>query len=179
MTLLNSSMVDADIARASTLPAPFYFDRDIAAKERDRIFARTWQLIGHRDQVANPGDYFTTHLVGEPLLVVRGTDQQIRTFYNVCRHRAGPPAEGCGSRKLFRCAYHGWTYNLDGWLNQPRRSKGSKAFAPKTLRWCQCAAKSGSTLVFVNLDPTPARSARASPTCSLPSPFRFCTMKLF
>src|SRR5258708_30171002 len=102
---------DTDSARASTLPAPFYFRPDVAATERDRIFARTWQPIGHREQVLSPGDYFTANLVGEPLLVVRGADQQIRAFYNVCRHRAGPPAEGCGSRKLFCCVYHRWTYN--------------------------------------------------------------------
>ncbi len=73
-------------------------------------------MVGHRDQVANAGDYFTTELVGEPLLIVRGTEGKLRGFYNVCRHRAGPPAEGCGSRKLFRCGYHGWTYDLEGAL---------------------------------------------------------------
>src|SRR4029077_10279304 len=120
--------IHPDISRASTLPAMLYFDPAIAAKERDRIFARTWQLVGHRDQVAQPGGYFTTQLVGEPLLVVRGTDQRIRAFYNVCRHRAGPPAEGCGSRKLFRCVYHGWTYNLDGSLNHATEVEGVEGF---------------------------------------------------
>ena len=47
---------------------------------------------------------------------MRGHDGTLRGFFNVCRHRAGPPAEGCGSRKLFRCGYHGWTYDLDGRL---------------------------------------------------------------
>src|SRR5882762_1571058 len=111
MTLLDSLHIDADIARAWTLPAPFYIDPAIAAQERDKIFSRTWQVVGHRDQVPQPGDYFTTRLVDEPLLIVRGADHGLRGFYNVCRHRAGPPAEGCGSRNLFRCRYHGWTYS--------------------------------------------------------------------
>jgi phenylpropionate dioxygenase-like ring-hydroxylating dioxygenase large terminal subunit len=49
-------------------------------------------------------------------LIVRGEDGVLRCFYNVCRHRAGNPATGCGNRKLFRCSYHGWTYRLDGAL---------------------------------------------------------------
>jgi phenylpropionate dioxygenase-like ring-hydroxylating dioxygenase large terminal subunit len=64
-------------------------------------------MVGHRDQVANASDYFTTELVGEPLLIVPGTEGKVCCFYNVRRHRAGPPAEVCGSRKLFRCGYHG------------------------------------------------------------------------
>jgi choline monooxygenase len=84
--------------------------------------------VGHVSQVANPGDYFTTELVGEPLLFVRGSDGKLRGFYNVCRHRAGPPADGCGSRKLFRCGYHGWTYGLDGTLINATEIEGVEGF---------------------------------------------------
>src|SRR5581483_10425297 len=98
--------VDADIARAWTLPAALYTDAIIFAAEKARIFSRSWQVVGHASQVEKPGDYFTTDLMGEPLLLARGLDGKLRGFYNVCRHRAGPPAEGCGSRKLFRCGYH-------------------------------------------------------------------------
>src|SRR4029077_15070781 len=108
--------IDAEIARAWTLPAHVYTDPSILLAEKERIFARTWQVVGHSNQVANAGDFFTTTLINEPLLFVRGIDGTLRGFYNVCRHRAGPPAEGCGSRKLFRCGYHGWTYGLDGAL---------------------------------------------------------------
>ncbi len=180
MTLLNSSIVDADIGRASTLPAPFYFDPDIAAKERDRIFARTWQLVGHRDQVANPGDYFTTQLVGEPLLIVREADQQIRAFYNVCRHRAGPPAEGCGSRKLFRCVYHGWTYNLDGSLNHATDVEGVEGFRAEDFALVPVRCEEWFNLVFVNLDPDahPLRES-LSDLATQAERFPFHTMKLF
>src|ERR1035437_3948096 len=106
--------VEAAIARAWTLPAELYRDASIWAAEKEKIFSRTWQVVGHGSQVAHPGDYFTTELMGEPLLFVRGSDAKLRGFYNVCRHRAGPPAEGYGSRKLFRCGYHGWTYGRDG-----------------------------------------------------------------
>src|ERR1700730_12310687 len=108
--------VDSNIARAWTLPSYLYTEAIRFGAEKERIFGQSWQVVGHRDQTANPGDYFTTELGGEPLLIVRGPDGELRGFYNVCRHRAGPPAEGCVSRKLFRCGYHGWTYSLDGSL---------------------------------------------------------------
>src|ERR1035438_10930207 len=89
--------IDADIARAWTLPAPAYIAPAFFAIEKGKIFSRTWQVVGHSSQVEKPGDFFTTDLVGEPLLLVRGADGKLRGFYNVCRHRAGPPAEGCGT----------------------------------------------------------------------------------
>jgi choline monooxygenase len=85
-------------------------------------------VVGHAEQVRSSGDYFTTELMGEPLLIVRGAEGTLRGFYNVCRHRAGPPAAGCGSRKLFRCAYHGWTCGLDGALISATEIKGVKGF---------------------------------------------------
>jgi choline monooxygenase len=152
MTLLNSALIDPDISRAWTLPAPLYFDRDVAAQERELIFGRTWQVIGHRHQVDSPGDYFTTQLVGEPLLVVRGADRELRAFYNVCRHRAGPPAEGCGSRKLFRCVYHGWTYNLYCSLNHATEIEDVEGFRPEDFALAPVRCEEWFNLIFVNLD---------------------------
>jgi len=83
---------------------------------------------------ANPGDFFTTELIGEPLLLVRGADGALRGFYNVCRHRAGPPAEDADSRKLFRCGYHGWTYDLDGSLISAYRDRRRRRIPRERLR---------------------------------------------
>jgi phenylpropionate dioxygenase-like ring-hydroxylating dioxygenase large terminal subunit len=116
MSELPALQIDSDISLAWSIPAPFYTDPEVSAQENERIFARRWQVAGRREQLAKPGDFFTTELLGEPLLLVRGAQGELRGFHNVCRHRAGPPAEGCGSRKLFRCGYHGWTYGLDGAL---------------------------------------------------------------
>src|SRR5689334_4377266 len=143
--------VACDVENAWTLPSAVYTDAAVFAAEKDRIFARTWQVVGHAHQVANPGDYFTTELMGEPLLVVRGNDGILRGFYNVCRHRAGPPAEGCGSRRVFRCGYHGWTYGLDGRLISTPEFEGVQDFDAGQfgLRPVRCEEWSG--LVFVNL----------------------------
>jgi choline monooxygenase len=152
MSKLPALQIDSDISRSWSIPAPFYIDTDIRLRENERIFARTWQVVGHREQLSKPGDFFTTELLGEPLLLVRGAQGELRGFYNVCRHRAGPPAEGCGSRKLFRCGYHGWTYGLDGTLISAPEFEGQVGFDAKDFTLIPVRAEEWSNLIFVNLD---------------------------
>jgi choline monooxygenase len=172
--------IESDIAKAWTLPATLYTDPSVFAEEKEKIFARTWQVVGHASQVANPGDYFTTDLVGEPLVIVRGTDGRLRGFYNVCRHRAGPPAEGCGSRKLFRCGYHGWTYGLDGSLISATEIEGVAGFCPEDFALVPIRVEEWFNLVFVNLDPQ--AQSLAESLGDLPKQaekFPFASMKLY
>ena len=150
--MLNQINADRDIARAFTLPASLYFNSEIYTEEKTKMFSSTWQLVGHVRQAANPGDYFTFDLIGEPLLIVRGDDGHLRCFYNVCRHRAGNPATGCGNRKVFRCGYHGWTYGLDGSLLATPEFQGVKDFAPKDFGLIPVPVEEWSNLIFVNLD---------------------------
>jgi choline monooxygenase len=176
----DSQVIGSDVARAWTLPAKLYTESDVFAEEKEKIFARSWQVVGHKVQVANAGDYFTTELVGEPLLIVRGNDGKLRGFYNVCRHRAGPPAEGCGSRKVFRCGYHGWTYGLDGKLISATEIEGVEDFRPEDFALMPVKTEEWFNLIFVNLDPaaTPLRESLGE----LPrqaEKFDFAAMKLF
>jgi len=158
MPLLNHNFtIEKNISRAWTLPATLYFDPEIYAIEKETIFGQTWQVVGHRDQVAKPGDYFTTELIGEPLLIVRGADARLRAFYNVCRHRAGPPAEGCGSRKLFRCGYHGWTYDLDGSLISATEIEGVADFRRQDFALIPVSVAEWFNLVFANLNSDAAK----------------------
>jgi len=169
-----------EIARAWTLPAALYTDPAFFGEEKDKIFSRTWQDVGHASQVSNPGDYFTTELIGEPLLFVRGGDGRLRGFYNVCRHRAGPPAEGCGSRKIFRCGYHGWTYGLDGALISATEIEGVEGFCAEEFALVPVQTEEWFNFVFVNLDPQ-AVSLRET-LGELPrqvEKFPFTQMKLF
>ncbi|HZQ26011.1 MAG TPA: aromatic ring-hydroxylating dioxygenase subunit alpha [Terriglobales bacterium] len=144
--------IDADITRAWSLPAWWYIDADVLALEQERIFRRTWQVVGHHDQAAHAGDYFTCEIAGEPLLIVRGADGELRGFYNVCRHRAGPPAEGCGSRRLFRCGYHGWTYGLDGALISAPEFEGVQDFRREDFALAPVRTEEWFNFIFVNLD---------------------------
>jgi choline monooxygenase len=172
--------IDADVARAWTLPSSLYTDAAVFAAEKERIFARSWQVVGHRDQVAKAGDYFTTELVGEPLLIVRGGDEKLRGFYNVCRHRAGPPAEGCGTRKLFRCGYHGWTYDLNGALISATEIEGVEGFRSEDFGLMPVRVEEWFNFIFVNLDdearPLPQSMGELARQVEK---FAFAGMKLF
>jgi choline monooxygenase len=114
------------------------------------------------------------------LLLVRGAQHELRGFYNVCRHRAGPPAEGCGSRKVFRCGYHGWTYALDGCLISAPEVEGVQHFNASDFSLNPVRAEEWFNLVFVNLDsnaPPLHESLGAMPVQA--ERFSFESMKLF
>ncbi len=146
-------LIDANIANAYTLPAPCYFDPAFAAPEKEKIFACTWQIIGHVDRLPNPGSFFTAELAGEPLLITRNAGGEIKGFYNVCKHRAGPPAEGCGERKVFRCGYHGWTYSLDGALLNAPECDGVENFRREDFGLTPVRVEAWAGMIFVNLAP--------------------------
>jgi choline monooxygenase len=177
---LESLQIDPEVARAWTLPSSLYTDPATFAAEKEKIFARSWQVVGHRDQVASAGDYFTTELVGEPLLIVRGADEKLRGFYNVCRHRAGPAAEGCGSRKLFRCGYHGWTYGLDGALISATEIDGVEGFRAEDFALALVRTEEWFGFIFVNLDEhaQPLRESLGE-LLTQAEKFDFAGMKLF
>lgn len=115
--IIDSYNPHAPLSEALTIPAAWYVDPRITELERQTIFARSWQIVGRADQVREPGQYVTWELAGEPILVVRGSDNVVRGFFNVCRHHAAavmPEAEGRVNN--LRCPYHGWTYSLEGGL---------------------------------------------------------------
>ncbi|MGO9087184.1 MAG: aromatic ring-hydroxylating oxygenase subunit alpha [Candidatus Sulfotelmatobacter sp.] len=172
--------IEAEIGRAWTLSARLYTEASVFAAEKEKIFAGTWQVVGHASQVANPGDYFTAELEDEPLLLARGIDGKLRGFYNVCRHRAGPPAEGCGSRKLFRCGYHGWTYGLDGALVSATEIEGVEGFRAEDFALKPVRTEEWFNLVLVNLDAeaTPLKESLGG-IVEQTVKFPFAEMKLF
>ena len=100
-----------------------YTDPRIFALEIERIFARTWNYVGHESQVPAPGDYFATSVAQRPVLMIRGQDAKIRVLRNRCAHRGAKLiSERCGNARLLRCPYHGWSYHGDGRLAAvPRR----------------------------------------------------------
>jgi carnitine monooxygenase subunit len=101
-----------------SLPGWIYRDPEFFAAEKEAVFRTAWQLVCHVSDLPNAGDYYTLDVLGEPLVTVRGEDGELRSFYNVCRHRAARLLDGarghCGKR--IACPYHRWTYALDGAL---------------------------------------------------------------
>lgn len=85
--------------------------------ERERLFARSWAIVGTAEELATPGDYLTDVVAGVPLVVVRGDDGVLRGFHNLCRHRGIPVIEGSGrTGRYLTCPYHQWSYRRDGTL---------------------------------------------------------------
>ena len=146
---------EKDMSRASTLPGFVYKDADLHCEELSRIFAATWQPVGNAVDVAKPGDFFTCEVAGEPVVVLRDTEGVLRSFYNVCRHRAGPLVEGKGTRKSLTCRYHGWTYATDGRLLHTPEFEGVNAFDKACFGLVPIPVATWGPWVFVNLGAEP------------------------
>jgi len=145
---------DERLAFARTLPSRFYSGAETLEAENRTIFSKSWQLAGRADQVRDPGQFFTTTIADEPLLIVRGGDGELRALSNVCRHRAGPVASGEGKRPVLQCGYHGWTYGLDGQLVQTPELTGIECFERSSIALPRFHVEIWNELVFVNLDAT-------------------------
>jgi choline monooxygenase len=115
--IIESYNPEIPLAEASTPPAAWYTDARILELERRTVLARAWQVVGRAGQVIEPGEYITSEIAGEPIVVVRGSDGVLRGFFNVCRHHAAVVMTDVeGTTQKLRCPYHGWTYSLAGEL---------------------------------------------------------------
>ncbi len=151
----------------------FYLSPEVFALEKARIFHAQWFCVGREVQLPARGDYLHVSVAGESLVVVRGKDDALRAFYNVCRHRgsrlvrepAQPEAQGAAPVErsgrmegAIVCPYHAWTYNLDGSLRaspfvrfDDSCPKSSFSLVPVRLeRW--------GGFVFVNLSEAPSQT---------------------
>src|SRR2546422_1152546 len=156
--ILNLYNPQDPLDHAWTIPSPWYFDPSIHELEQQSVFAKSWQAVGRADQVRDKGNFFTADITGEPIVVARGEDDQLRAFYNVCRHHAAAvvtEAQGCA--KQFRCPYHGWTYGNDGALKGMVEFEGVCNFDRAKNGLVPVKVDTWENFVFVNLD------ARAAP----------------
>ena len=137
---------------AATLPWSWYSDPAVHRVEQERIFRRAWQYVGHTAQLAGPGSFVARQAGAIPVVVVRGSDGELRAFVNVCRHRGSLLVEGTGKRASIQCPYHAWTYALDGSLRQAPRSDREPGFDASQLGLVPLALDTWGPLVFVNPD---------------------------
>lgn len=147
------------IESARTIPSRLYVDPQTLEQERLRVFHRTWQLVGRTDQdcgngrtLAQPESYFATEVAGEPVVIARDAQGVLRGFFNVCRHRAGPVAEGAGCGRVLQCKYHGWTYTLDGRLIGTPDVGGEAFFDRNAMGLAPVRLATWEQFIFVNLD---------------------------
>jgi choline monooxygenase len=144
---------DRPLEETWTIPAAWYVDPRIAELERRTVFSSGWQMVGRADQVRKPGEFLTAEVSGEPVVVVRGSDEALRGFFNVCRHHAAAvETRPEGATHLFRCPYHGWTYSLEGELKGTPDFAGVCRFEKAENGLVPVAVGIWENFVFVRLD---------------------------
>ncbi|WP_017523475.1 aromatic ring-hydroxylating dioxygenase subunit alpha [Pusillimonas noertemannii] len=114
MSYSNESI--AGLVRPDSVHKSVYTDPEIFQLEMDRIYGHAWIYAGHESQVPKVGDYHTTRIGDQDVIMVRGTDDKVHVLYNRCPHKGAMlVARGDGNAgKFFRCPYHAWTFKLDG-----------------------------------------------------------------
>ena len=155
--------VNERIECAQTLASRFYTDPSVLETEKAKIFRRTWQLVGMLAQpcgevngssrtISDPETFFTIEVASEPVVIVRDKEGTLRAFSNVCRHRAGPIAQGSGCKNVLRCGYHGWTYTLDGRLIGTPDVDGVEFFDRSAMGMVPLRLETWEQFIFINFD---------------------------
>jgi phenylpropionate dioxygenase-like ring-hydroxylating dioxygenase large terminal subunit len=136
-----------------SLEARYYTDPQVYEVEMNGLFARTWQFAGHASQLEKAGDYFAFEMAGESLFCIKGRDDVIRTFYNVCQHRAHQLVSGTGTTRVVVCPYHAWTYELTGGLRAGPNINAVEGFDKSKICLTEVRTEIFLGFIFVNLDP--------------------------
>lgn len=148
-----ASLVDAD---SGLIDRSIYTDHDIYQQEQRRIFATSWLFLAHESQFVKPGDFFTTFMGEDPIIVTLDKSKRIRAYLNSCRHRGVRICRAdAGATKVFTCTYHGWAFDLEGRL---QTVPNEQAYPPEFERedWSLIEVprvESYRGLVFANWDP--------------------------
>ena len=135
------------------LHADYYTSEAIFAEEKEKLFFKSWQYACHVSELADPGNYVSTSILGENVFVARDHEGEIRGYHNVCPHRGHKLVEGSGLTRVIVCPYHHWSFNLDGDLRHMRTKETSAA--PERRAVCLKTVRVDRLLdfIFVNLDP--------------------------
>lgn len=134
------------------IEARYYTSPSVFEAEKKGLLASTWQFGCHSSELAEPGCYASFEIAGESLFAVRGSDGQIRVFYNVCQHRAHQLVAGSGQVKAVVCPYHAWTYELTGQLRGGPNINAVEGFDRSSICLSEVRCEEFLGFVFVNLD---------------------------
>ncbi len=160
--ICDTGKFSSDPEKSYTLPAHYYIDPEIYAREREAIFFKSWNYACHVSQVAEAGAFATCMVADQSIAVTRGHDGVLRAFYNVCSHRAHELLKGCGKANVITCPYHAWTYHMDGGLRTAVGQKKVEGFAREEFALKPVRLEEHGGFVFVNLDLAAAPLAGAT-----------------
>ena len=144
-----------DLKPSEYVSGAVYRDEGVFQSELDQVLSKVWHFACHESEIPNAGDYRTFQHAKQPLLVIRGEDDSVRCFFNVCSHRgARLLGDAAGTASRLTCFYHLWTYDTEGRCVDIPREEG---YAPtgldkSALGLREVRAETKSGLVFVTLD---------------------------
>lgn len=157
--------------QALAMPKSVYTSAEFLEQEQRHIFAHDWLCAGRAETLANAGDYLTMQIAGEPVLVLRDRDGEVRAMSNVCRHRMSTLLEGRGSVRTITCPYHAWVYNLDGTLRGAPAMTLNEGFCKEqiALPKIRCQIWQGWIMVTLNPDAPDPEVALAGVRALIPN----------
>ncbi|MBD2462539.1 aromatic ring-hydroxylating dioxygenase subunit alpha [Oscillatoria sp. FACHB-1407] len=137
---------------AMSLPAEMYFSPDIYRLEQQHVFGKHWYYVGHISQLEEAGSYFTVDIAGQPLIILKNRVGELRAFFNICTHRAGPLALGSGKCNHLTCLYHAWSFDLDGNLRGIPDMEAAENFDTADYGLAPVQIDTWGPFIFVNPD---------------------------
>ena len=174
MTILTNDLLasfDAsitDFSTALTMPPAIYTSEEFLNFEREVLFAREWLCVGRSGRIPEVGDYFTTTVNGEPIIVARAKDGSVRAFSSICQHRGMQVVDDSGNCTKFTCPYHMWSYDLTGRLLGAPAMERTDGFDKKDYPLPALAVELWQGFVFVNTD---VDAAPLAPTLATYEPY--------
>ncbi len=142
-----------DFPKLPGIPLGRYIDPQFYELEREHLWKKTWLYAGHITELENQGSYKLCDIAGAPILLVRGTDDVVRAFYNSCRHRGAPVVRGtCGEARMLVCQYHSWGYDLCGNLVRVPDERDFVGLQKEELGLPSVRCEQWGGWIFVNLD---------------------------
>lgn len=146
------------------LPARFFYDPEVFQRERKNVFFKSWHLVGHVNELKEPGAYVTHDVFEQSVLVVAGRNGELRAFHNVCQHRGNRLVNTRrGQTPTFTCGYHAWSYALDGCLRGAPNAQSVAGFRKSEHGLKPVRVERFASFVFVNLDPHAESIAELAP----------------
>ena len=166
---------DQDPDEGWSLPAWIYSDPDYFEVELKRVIRPSWQVVCHLSDIPQPGDWHGLDYAGESVVVMRGSDSEVRAFHNVCRHRGARILDGVrGCAKRIVCPYHAWTYANDGRLIGAPLKETYDPGALDGIRLAQVEHEVWQGFIFARLEGGgPSVSEMMAPYAHEVAPYRF------
>jgi len=149
-----AASVATPFEQAHAMPCSVYTSDTFLQAEIQSVFGQDWFCAGRASSIAKPGEYLTLELAGQPIMVIREKNGEIRAQSNVCLHRMSTLLEGRGKTNSIVCPYHAWTYELNGQLRGAPAMEQNQSFCKKGMRLpeVRCEQWLGWIMVTLNND---------------------------